>query len=65
MYMQTAMVVLLFATVSLEEDVPSLVESLTHPAKVFPELEGETITQLSVSNFITTAVTSTGKVFWW
>ena len=51
--------------VSVEEGMPSLVQSLTHPAQTFPEFEGDAVVRLSVSNFITTAVTAKGKVFWW
>ena len=56
------------------DDVPpALVRSLTHPVMDLPELEpgggggggGDRIVQLSVANFLTTAVTETGKVYWW
>ena len=46
-------------------DPPALIQELSHPAMAFPELQGEKILSISCSEFFTSVMTESGKVFWW
>lgn len=46
-------------------DPPALIQELSHPAMAFSELQGEKIQSLSCSEFFSSLMTQSGKIFWW
>lgn len=46
-------------------DPPALIQELSHPAKSFSELQGEKIVSVSCSEFFSSLMTQSGKIFWW
>ena len=49
----------------LENGVPPLVSSLSHPLTQFSELSNDPVHYLYVSEFITYIITKAGRVYWW
>ena len=49
----------------LENGVPPLVSSLSHPLTLFSELCNDPVHYLYVSEFITYVITKDGRVYWW
>ena len=46
-------------------DPPALIQELSHTAMAFTELQGEKILSISCSEFFSSAMTQSGKIFWW
>ena len=47
------------------ETVRGVAQRLEVKVQPYPELNGETITQLHVSELVSAVVTETSKIFWW
>ena len=67
MYINTCLVHLspFFSPESNCGDPPALIQELSHPTMSFPELQGEKILSISCSEFLSSVLTQSGKVFWW
>ncbi len=48
-----------------DESVRGVAQRLELKAQLFPELSGETVGQLYVSELVSAAVTDSSKIFWW
>ena len=44
---------------------PALIQELSHGALSFPELKGEKVVGVDCSEFFSSIMTQSGKVFWW
>ncbi len=49
----------------VNETVRGVAQRLEMKVQLYPELSGETITQLHVSELVSAVVTDSSKIFWW
>ncbi|XP_048584846.1 uncharacterized protein LOC5508594 isoform X2 [Nematostella vectensis] len=47
------------------DQLPALLQQLSHPAFSYSELEGDEVTAVDCSDFFSAVMTKRGKVFWW